>query len=129
MANHVETYVRFEKLNDAGLERLNNLVSERVRGEEDGEGWFPDLFVDGTDVTYDMVEEYGWTTDNVGRKWLYIESYDADDGSFTLNSAWATPEAGIEKLMEMVGEADPDLVAYISYMDEMPNFVGSRLFS
>jgi len=129
MANHVATYVRFEKLNDAGLERLNNLMSERVRGEEDGEGWFPDLFVDGTDVTYDMVEEYGWTTENVGAKWCHIENYDPDDGSFSLNSAWATPETGLEKLMEMVGEVDPDLVAYISYTDEMPNFIGANVMT
>ena len=129
MANHVSTYVRFEKLNDAGLERLNNLVSERVRGEEDGEGWFPDLFVDGTDVTYDMVEEYNWTTDNVGAKWCHIENYDTLDGSFSLNSAWATPEAGLEKLMEMLGEVDPDLVAYVSYIDEMPNFVGANVMT
>ena len=129
MANHVSTYVRFEKLNDAGLERLNNLVSERVRGEEDGEGWFPDLFVDGTDVTYDMVEEYSWTTDNVGAKWCHIENYDTFDGSFSLNSAWATPEAGLEKLMEMLGEVDPDLVAYVSYIDEMPNFVGANVMT
>ena len=129
MANHVSTYVRFEKLNDAGLERLNNLVSERVRGEEDGEGWFPDLFVDGTDVTYDMVEEYNWTTDNVGAKWCHIENYDTLDGSFSLNSAWATPEAGLEKLMEMLGEVDPHLVAYVSYIDEMPNFVGANVMT
>ena len=42
MANHVNTHVRFEKLNDAGKAKLQELYS-RIRNES-GYEWFSDIF-------------------------------------------------------------------------------------
>lgn len=127
MANHVSTHVEFSKISDKALEYLRDLYETRVRKEHN---WFPDLFVDGETLTYEESEQYAWTVDNIGPKWSYFEDFDSDNrGAFNVISAWSTPEAGLNRLFEALGEIDPDLVVSVRYEDEMPNFIGAAVYT
>ena len=121
MANHVNTYIHFEKLNEAGVAKLNELYS-RIRKSDEHTEWFSDLW--GLDQ--EISNQYNWMTENVGPKWCYFE--DRGDDFINLTSAWSYPQAGIEWLIEQLAEADPDVLAYVTYEDEMPNFFGCWFF-
>lgn len=129
MANHVNTHVNFEKISDEGKSFLINLYKTRVRTGEGSQSWFPDLFVDGEELTYEMSEQYDYTVSNIGSKWSYIEEFDEDFCSMNIVSAWSCPDDGLIKLVEMVAQVDPDVVAYVSYEDECPNFVGAQVMT
>lgn len=121
MANHVNTYVRFEKLNEAGVAKLNELYS-RIR-EDNGYHWFSDMW--GLDK--EVSGKYDWNCENIGPKWSYIE--DRGDDFLNITSAWEYPQAGIEWLIEQLAEVDPDVLVYVTYEDEMPNFFGCWFFN
>lgn len=129
MANHVSSHLWFERLSDEGKAFLDNLVKTRLRTGKDSGNWFPDLFVDGETITYEQTEQYAWTTEHIGPKWSYIEEYDDSDGRMNIMSAWSAPTEGVEKLMSMIGEVDPNVLAFLSYEDEMPNFIGVASFN
>ena len=63
MANHVNTNVRFEKLNDAGKAKLQELYS-RIRAKDKGYEWFSDMW--GLDQETSNL--YQWNLENVGPK-------------------------------------------------------------
>lgn len=126
MANHVSTHVDFQKISDEGKAFLNKLYEDRVRKENH---WFPDFFVDGENLTYEQSEQYDYTIDNIGAKWSYIEDFDPEYSTMNITSAWSCPDEGLIKLMEMIGEVDPDVVAYVRYEDEMPNFIGAQVMT
>lgn len=121
MANHVNTYIQFEKLNEAGVAKLNDLYS-RIRKDENTE-WFGDLW--GLDQ--EVSNQYNWMLENVGPKWCYFE--DRGDDFINLTSAWSYPDQGILWLMEQLGEVDPNVLAYVTYEDEMPNFFGCYFYN
>ena len=116
MANHVNTHVRFEKLNEAGLAKLQELYS-RIRTDNNYE-WFSDMW--GLDK--ETTDKYDWNCENVGPKWCYFE--DRGEDYFNTTSAWSYPEQGLVWLVEQIAEVDPDVLAYVTYEDEMPNFFG-----
>jgi hypothetical protein len=116
MANHVNTSVRFEKLNDAGKAKLQELYS-RIRNEN-GYEWFSDIF--GLDP--EITNKYDWNIENVGPKWCHFE--DRGEDYFNTVSAWSFPQAGLEWLFEQIVSVDPDFIASVMYEDEMPNFFG-----
>ncbi len=116
MANHVNTWVKFERLNDAGKAKLQELYS-RVRTNDD-RPWFGDMW----GLEPEICETYDWNCENVGPKWCYFE--DRDEDCFQTTSAWVYPEQGITWLIEQLAEVDPDVLAYVTYEDEMPNFFG-----
>jgi hypothetical protein len=120
MANHVNTWVKFERLNDAGKAKLQELYS-RVRTNDD-RPWFGDMW--GLDPT--VSDTYAWNCDNVGPKWCYFE--DREEDCFQTTSAWSYPEQGISWLIEQLAEVDPNVLAYVTYEDEMPNFFGCWFF-
>lgn len=128
MANHVSSHLNFERISDEGKEFVRKLVKDRLRTEGD-HNWFPDLFVDGTELTYEQSEQYAWTIENIGAKWSFIEEFDEDFLSFNIQSAWSPPIEGVVKLLEMISEVDPDVVAFLTYEDEMPNFIGVASFT
>lgn len=119
MANHVNTYVHFERLNEAGVAKLNELYS-LIRDDGDT-AWFSDIWGLDPEVT----DRYDWNIDNVGSKWCYFE--DRGDDFVHLTSAWSPPEQGIRWLVDQLAEVDPDVLAYVTYEDEMPNFFGCYL--
>ncbi len=116
MANHVNTHVRFEKINDAGLAKLQELYS-RIRDEK-GYEWFSDIW--GLDK--EITDKYDWNCENVGPKWCYFE--DRGEDYFNTISAWSYPQEGLIWLVKQIAEVDPDVLAYVTYEDEMPNFFG-----
>jgi len=122
MANHVNTHVRFEKINDAGRAKLQELYS-RIRPEDGGYEWFSDMWGLEKDVT----DKYDWNCENVGPKWCYFE--DRDEDAFTTISAWSPPENGLIWLFEQIAQADPDFIASVFYEDEMPNFFGIHVYN
>lgn len=127
MANHVNTYVSFNKISDAGLQRLKEIMA-RIRTDGNYR-WFADIFVDGREnsPTYEQTELYEWTIENIGPKWCYVEDYDESD-YISLTSAWSYPEEGLDWLAKEIGKVDPDLVMTVTYEDEMPNFFGASIF-
>jgi hypothetical protein len=121
MANHVNTHVRFEKLSDAGVAKLQELYS-RV-GTDDGYEWFSDIF----GVDRETSRLYEWNLENVGPKWCYFE--DRGEDYFSTVSAWSFPQAGLEWVFEQIATADPDFIASVFYEDEMPNFFGVYVYN
>ena len=121
MANHVNTSVRFEKLNDAGKAKLQELYS-RIR-TENGYEWFSDIF--GLDK--EITDKYDWNLENVGPKWCHFE-YRGED-YFNTVSAWSFPQAGLEWLFKQIVSVDPDFIASVMYEDEMPNFFGVYVYN
>ena len=120
MANHVNTHVRFEKLNDAGKAKLEELYS-RIRTENNYE-WFSDIF--GLDP--EITDLYEWNLQNVGPKWCHFE--DRGEDYFNTVSAWSFPQPGLEWLFEQIKTVDPDFIAAVFYQDEMPNFFGVYVY-
>ena len=121
MANHVNTHIKFERLNEAGVAKLNELYS-RIRKSDEHTEWFADLW--GLDQ--EVSNSYNWMLENVGPKWCYFE--DRSDDYIQLTSAWSYPEQGISWLIEQLAEVDPNVLAYVTYEDEMPNFFGCWFF-
>lgn len=126
MANHVHTVIEFHKINDEAKAKLISMAG-RCREGEYGRKWFGDLFVN-EDLTYEMVEQYSWTTENIGPKWCYIEEFDEDTLMMITNSAWSAPEDGVGKLVEILNTYDDNIVWSIKYEDEMPNFIGAYVY-
>ena len=129
MANHVSYYVQFHKINDVAKARWKEMT-ENLENEQkpDYEYWFADLWVDGKEgsPTLEEVRQYSWTCDHIGPKWCYIQ--DIDEESFSGYSAWSAPEEGLVKILEELEQLDPNIVASITYDDEMPNFVGWSVY-
>jgi len=126
MANHVHFSVNFHQINDAAKAKLKEMFG-RIR-EDAPHKWFSDMFVEG-DTTYEMTEKYEWTTANIGPKWSYFEDYDAEgEPYFNGEAAWGPPTQGVVKLLEILKEYDPKIIATMTYEDEGPNFVGADVF-
>ena len=87
MANHVNTNVRFEKLNDAGKAKLQELYS-RIRTDNNYE-WFSDIW--GLDK--ETTNLYEWNLEHVGPKWCYFE--ERGDDFFVTTSAWSFSQPGL----------------------------------
>ena len=122
MANHVNTYVRFEKINEAGKAKLQELYS-RIRTTDNTYEWFSDIFGLDKEVT----DIYEWNLQNIGPKWCYFE--DRGEDYFATTSAWSFPQPGIEWLLEQIGQVDSDFIASVTYEDEMPNFFGVYVYN
>jgi len=120
MANHVNTWVKFERLNDAGKAKLQELYS-RVRSVD--RPWFSDMW----GLEPEVSDTYDWNCQNVGPKWCYFE--DREEDCFQTTSAWSYPDQGLLWLMEQLGEVDPNVLAYVTYEDEMPNFFGCYFYN
>ena len=126
MANHVHFSVNFHQINDAAKEKLKEMF-DRIR-EDAPHKWFSDMFVEG-DTTYEMTEKYEWTYEHIGPKWSYFEDYHAEgEPYFNGEAAWSPPTDGVVKLLKILKEYDPKIIATMTYEDEGPNFVGADVF-
>ena len=128
MANNVNTCIDMENLNADAVNLIKELYS-RVRETEDYK-WFNDMFVDGTNVTYEQAEQFEWTVENIGPKWCYIEDFDVDENGCMIRtvSAWGAPITGVENLLTAIAAISPDVVTEVTYEDEMPNFIGANFY-
>lgn len=126
MANNVNTYVSFERISDAGVEKLKELIS-RIRTDGNTR-WLGDMWVDGKEgsPTYEDTEQYSWTTENIGPKWNYVEDFGED--YLSIVSAWSTPSEGIAWIVEKIASVDKDVRVTVTYEDEMPNFYGAAVY-
>jgi len=126
MANHVHFSVNFHQINDAAKAKMKEMFG-RIR-EDAPHQWFSDIFVEG-DTTYEMTEKYEWTTEHIGPKWSYFEDFDVEgEPYFNGEAAWGPPTQGVVKLLGILKEYDPKIIATMTYEDEGPNFVGADVF-
>lgn len=127
MANYVSWYLHFIEISEEATKKLKEIQS-RVRSTDENNyrRWLGDLWVDGKEgsPSYEETEKYDWTLDNIGPKWCYIE--EMDENSISGQSAWSPPIEGVEWLLEQLG--DENLVSSLTYEDEMPNFIGARVY-
>jgi len=122
MANHVNTYVNFNRISEAGQKRFAELCSRLDGWDKEGTYSFNMHDIFGLEESEDGPGTYSWNIDNIGAKWCYME--DCGDHGFSTESAWSVPFDGIQYIFEEIYKVDPELVASITYEDEMPNFVG-----
>jgi hypothetical protein len=124
MANHVNSYIEFVEINDLAKQKWNEMCS-RIKCEDTTDIWFGYLFTN-EDISKEMTETYEWTRNNIGPKWCYIDNIDED--GFSTVSAWSAPEIGLEKLLQILEQYDPNMITTFKYEDEMPNFFGCYVY-
>jgi hypothetical protein len=122
MANHVDTYVSFNRISEAGQKRFAELCSRLDGWNTKGAYSFNMHEIFGLEESEDGPGTYSWNIENMGAKWCYME--DCGDDGFRTQSAWSVPFDGIQYILEEIYKVDHTLVATIVYEDEMPNFVG-----
>jgi len=118
MANHVSSYLKFVRVNDAGMAFILKEL-QRINAVERKYGELNIAELEG----YETYEEM---CDNVGAKWAHI--IDADQHGISFNSAWTPPTEWIEQLIAEIGKIDSNSICELTYEDEMPNFVGAFLY-
>lgn len=118
MANHVNSQLYFERINDKAKEKLAMILKWNELKQNNQR----------LDNFHDIMEhapenpDYSWYHDNVGPKWCSFEEYDLDHIHCT--SAWGWPLEGYGWLVNELRKEDPYLLARVTYEDEMPNFYG-----
>lgn len=120
MPNYVNSYVRFERMNDAAKEKFF-LLKQRISQESN----FSDLMQDGT-IPVDEIDTRAWQHENIGPKWTTID--DTDDTSIALTSAWVEPSLGVNWLISELASVDPELITAFSYSEEQPDFAGYYVY-
>src|SRR6056300_1333548 len=121
MANHVNSYLRFHEVNEAGLEVLKKLFERFEKHRKDYECHLGFAFVDNQDdIDSTLMNE------KVGAKWAYVQDW--DEHGMSMYSAWRQPEEFVQYVVESVAEADPKSIAILTYEDEMPNFIGADIY-
>jgi hypothetical protein len=121
MANHVNSYLRFHEVNDAGKAVINKLCERFDKHANTGECPLAYVFVDDLDeVNHEFMFE------RVGAKWAYAQDW--DEHGFAMTSAWRQPEEFVQYVVESVAEADPESIVLFTYEDEMPNFIGADVY-
>jgi len=112
MANHVTSFVEFGNISEEAKKFLTDIDMEMESDQ------VLKVFLD---------EEIGDTrqawVEALGAKWVYFDYIDEDN--LSLVSAWSPPEEFFTKIYEKLQSLNsPDLEMFVSYEDEMPNFVG-----
>src|SRR6056300_1373209 len=121
MANHVNSYLRFHEVNEAGIEVLNKLYERFDKHKQNHECHLGFAFVDNLDdIDSTLMNE------KVGAKWAYVQDWDSH--GMSMYSAWRQPEEFVQYVVESVAEADPKSIAILTYEDEMPNFIGADIY-
>lgn len=118
MANHVNSYLEFIRMNKKAKKRLamilkwNELQQDNQRLEN-----FHEIMEHSPESP-----DYNWYHDNIGPKWCYFEEYDLD--MIHCTSAWGWPDQGYTWLINELRKEDPYLLAKCTYEDEAPCFYG-----
>ena len=127
MANHMSTSLTIGNLDKPSYDKLKQ------------------IFNDGTNEYYTNVEHiikqmYGdvdfskldWWYDNVGSKWLEVESAVTEDFEsevqLYMTSAWNVPVEFLEKLRDILTDINKDVVLYGTYEDESLEPIGAFVY-
>lgn len=111
MANHVDSYIQFIDLSPKGETELLSIFEEATENED----WYTRLY----DKPLEDIDVY----EEIGAKWLMLESVEAD--CLNVTTAWCAPYAFYKQLYTRLCVSSPDLKMFIRFNDEMPNFVGT----
>ena len=122
MANHVNSYLRFESISDDGKKRLKEVI-DLIKSRSDHIyehhlALYANESLDGVDIN--------WMCENVGAKWAYAT--DMDEDGISMYSAWSPTSAFCKWLVEYIGEVDDSVTGTHTYEDEMPNFIGVDIY-
>lgn len=127
MANHMSTTLTITNLDKQSFEKLKEIFN-------DGTNEYY------TDMNHIIKQMYGevdsnsldWWSDNIGAKWLEIES--AVDGEFEetiqlyMTSAWYVPTEFLEKLRDILIDVSTNVVLYGTYEDESLDPMGAFVY-
>jgi len=130
MANTMTTYVKVGNLNEETFNKLKGFFENKSDDT---------LYVDivnninklyGTEFSEpDNFMDREWMTENVGSKWITIESeideY-SSDVDLVIESAWSVPTEYLQKLVEVLGG---DTVVYGTYEDEGYAPIGAFVYA
>lgn len=123
MANHVSSYLRFVRLSEKGVDRLNELYLRfDDKLDNDAEFSLRHMFVDDADEM-----DNNEACDRIGAKWAYAQDY--DEAGIGMYSAWRAPIEFCEYVVDEIAKVDESVVAVLTYKDEMPNFIGYDIFT
>jgi hypothetical protein len=114
MANHVVNIITIRFSSDK-RDTVNNIIHTLRELEV-----IHSLYENGEDT-------YSWYSENVGAKWARLnDEPECDDTEAYINieSAWAEVTGFVKHLCSLIGECE---ISH-SYMDEMPNFGGTRRY-
>jgi hypothetical protein len=123
MANHVNAVIHMQG-NDTATRRFKQLLAEieRKRSQYDYGDVRPIcsvLFGESGPMRHDD-ERLG------GAKWVFAE--EAADGQLSVCSGW-DPAFGVGKeIFRRLRELDPEVSVWMTFQDEMPNFVGASVW-
>jgi hypothetical protein len=109
MANHVNSNIEFDNISEEASKFLLSLPTdnEEILGKI-----FPDYKPEGE-----------WYIENIGSKWITFD--DIYDVTLNITTAWIAPYSFYNGLYEKLQSlSSPDLEMWVTYDDEMPNFVG-----
>lgn len=118
MANHVSSYIEFENLSDKSADWINSFAFNGFGASENK----PDPQTILPTIYENYEESYDFYVDNIGAKWLTFEQ--VEDGLIHIVTAWSPAYGFYNRLYEYLHKDSPDLVMWVRYDDEMPNFVG-----
>ena len=118
MANHVTSHICFENISEEAGKFLNDMnLTDNI--EEMLTLIFPKSYNDNDNAD----SMWDWYSENIGSKWITIDEIYND--SMNTTTAWVAPYSFYNRLYEKLQSlSSPDLEMWVTYDDEMPNFVG-----
>jgi len=122
MANHVDSYLRFVRISDAGVKKLEETLNRFDKYSEKGEIHLAYAYHDSLDSV-----DRGTATEELGAKWAYVQDYDTS--GISMYSAWSPVSTFVEDLVNKIAEVDEKVIATYYYADEMPNFIGVEVYT
>lgn len=117
MANYVYSYTTVRNANEEAMKIFRDFAI-LLNAHDHSADAIAELYGE------EVVDTAGWMIDRVGAKWLTVE--DASEEGLSLTSAWSPPETLLDKLHEKMLAVDPNVEIYMTYEDEMPNFMGYK---
>lgn len=143
MANHMETYVSINNIDEKVKQKLQELC--QVPEGQDQVGtleivnrlyggdftWDNSLSNDENKELGNTWPSYDWMTENIGSKWVYIEYHEIEDDYANINlvSAWSFPEGLIQKLTDVLTDIKEDVYLSGTYEDEGLDPVGAFVWA
>lgn len=129
MANHVHNFVQLQEANEAASEYFKQFASyfEYDKTFADTCEAIRMIYPEHKELTEEEMNSREFYVNTVGAKWLTPDG--CEDDSFTCTTAWSSADSLFERLAEKLKELDPNVKLYMTYEDEMPNFVGVATYN
>jgi hypothetical protein len=142
MANHVDTYITIHNIDEnikseltrmfeydssfgqlGGVELINRVYKTTFT-------WNPSLTHEENTTEGNTLPDLEWMHENVGSKWIFVETFDIDDDTSTLSlsTAWSFPEPFVQKLTDILTQIKSDVYLSGLYEDEGLDPVGGFVF-